>query len=269
MQRSKSLFHRLPQEVFDMIAKRSPPNATKEAANQGAKRECADNILWRAIFATDEWLNLAERLLQESPYVKAPGPILIGKNLSSIGNPDVKDPKHHHILLAPNDWTGDLSYNLDVFFNSLREDYRYLEKGHKVILPRTTLALGPGHDLRVPGITLYIKNLMVSTETIELPKKELKRLFDKRAIRTQYTSSSLKKIQMIESSDVCGVKHRLSMPGDLSPICGLTFKTSIGPWQLLLRTPEADKWELHPMHQKEGPLSYVTGWTVIRKRRLQ
>jgi hypothetical protein len=94
-------FRRMPQELFDMIASEIPPNAS-------LKHECAENILWRAIFASDEWINLAENLLKESPHLKVPGPILIGKDLSSIGDPNDNNHKHHHILLAPNDWTGDL-----------------------------------------------------------------------------------------------------------------------------------------------------------------
>jgi hypothetical protein len=101
-------FCRMPQELFDTIASEIPPNATKQIANASLKHECAENILWRAIFASDEWINLAENLLKESPYLKVPGPILIGKDLSSIGDPNDNNHKHHHILLAPNDWTGDL-----------------------------------------------------------------------------------------------------------------------------------------------------------------
>jgi hypothetical protein len=53
-------FRRMPQELFEMIASEIPPNATKQIANAGLKHECAENILWRAIFASDEWINLAE-----------------------------------------------------------------------------------------------------------------------------------------------------------------------------------------------------------------
>lgn len=266
-ERGENQFRRLPQELFDMIVNESPPNITKQMANASFKHECADNILWRAIFASDEWINLAENLLKESPYTKAPGPILIGKDLSSIGDPNGNNHKHHHILLAPNDWTGDLRYYRENFFNSLRTDYRYRQKGQKVIFPKTTLRTSPGgKHLSVPGITLYI-NPLDSSEMIELPRKELKRLFDKKSIRTQYSSSSLKKVQTINISDVCGLLgKRLSTPGDLSPICGLTFKTSIGPWQLVFNTPEVDKYEqLKPIIPNKGSVPAVIGWEGVRK----
>lgn len=265
-ERRENQFRRLPQELFDAIANETPPNVTKQIANASSKHECADNILWRTIFASDEWINLAEKLLKESPYVKAPGPILIGKDLSSIGNPNHNNQKHHHILLAPNDWTGDLRYHRETFFNSLRTDYRYRQKEKKVIFPQTTLKTSPGGEcLSVPGITLYIESLD-SAETIKLPRKELKRLFDKKLIRTQYSTSSLKKVQTINISDVCGLLgKRLSTPADLSPICGLTFKTSIGPWQLIFITPEADKYELKPIGPNGGSVPAVTGWEGVRK----
>jgi hypothetical protein len=152
------------------------------------------------------------------------------------------------------------------FFNLLSTDYRYLEKEQRVIFPKTTLRTTPGGEyLSIPGITLYIKPLY-TWEMIELPRKELKRLFDKKSIRTQYSSSSLKKVQTINVSDVCGLLgKRLSTPGDLSPICGLTFKTSIGPWQLKFITPEADKYELRAVGPHDGPISAVTGWEGVRK----
>ncbi|KAI3092590.1 hypothetical protein CBS147333_10230 [Penicillium roqueforti] len=265
-ERRENPFRRLPQELFDAITNETPPNVTKQIANASSKHERADNILWRTIFASDEWINLAEKLLKESPYVKAPGPILIGKDLSSIGNPSHNKQKHHHILLAPNDWTGDLRYHQENFFNSLRTDYRYLQKEQKVIFPKTTLKTSPGGEcLSVPGITLYIESLD-SAEMIELPRKELKRLFDKKLIRTQYSTSSLKKVQTINISDVCGLLgKRLSTPGDLSPICGLTFKTSIGSWQLIFITPEADKYKLKAIGPNEGSVPAVTGWEGVRK----
>jgi hypothetical protein len=261
----EKLLRRLPQELFDQITSATPPNATKQFANASFKHEGAENILWRAIFASDEWINLAENLLKESYNGKIPGPMLIGKDLSGIGDPNDNN-KNHHILLAPNDWTGDLYHRPEKFFSSLRTDYRYLEKEQRVIFPKITLRTSPdGEDLSIPTITLYIKPLHAG-EMIELPRKVLKRLFDKKSIRTQYSSSSLKKVQTINVSDVCGLLgKRLSTPGDLSPICGLTFKTSIGPWQLKFITPEADKYELRAVGPHDGPISAVTGWEGVRK----
>ncbi|KAJ5292068.1 hypothetical protein N7478_001319 [Penicillium angulare] len=256
----------MPQELFDMIANEIPPNVTKQIANASLKHECADNILWRAIFASDEWINLAEHILKEATYMKVPGPILIGRNLSSIGNPMDSNQQHQHILLAANDWTGDLRFHQEVFFKSLRKDYKYRQKDQKVIFPKAMLRTLPdGECVSVPGITLYIQNLN-GAEDIELPRKDLKRLFDKKLIQTQYSSSSLKKVQTIKASDVCGLLNKgLSTPGDLSPICSITFKTCIGPWQLSFITPESEKYELKAVCRKVGYVTFVTGWEGVRK----
>ena len=243
-----------------MIANRTPPNITNEIAVGSLKQECAENILWRAIFASDEWITLAENLAKES-YTKIPGPILIGRDLSSIDNPTDSDQQHHHILLASNDWTGDLCRHQEVFFNSLRKDYKYRQKDQKVIFPKTMLSEG----VFVPGITLYIQNLN-GAEDIELPRKNLKRLFDKKLIQAQYSSSSLKKVQTIKASDVCGLLNKgLSTPGGLSPICSITFKTCIGPWQLSFITPESEKYNLKAICREDGYFTFVTGWEGVRK----
>lgn len=99
-----------PREIFDLIAGGLLPSSTKSIADALLYSEKQENILWGAIFKSDEWIDKALE-------VKA-CPSLISPTLDMIGNPDCRGPRRHYGLLSINDWRGDLHISR-IFYSAL------------------------------------------------------------------------------------------------------------------------------------------------------
>lgn len=169
---------KIPREVFDLIADALLPNSTKNMADALLYSEKKENILWRAIFKSDEWIDKALE-------VEA-SPCFIGPTLDMIGNPDYNGPRRHHVLLSINDWHGDLQYFRYLLFESLREGYRYNKAKYKVILPETTFTnIDKTRTMKIPEIVLHINDVIFSYELIELKKSVIRRLFKPSTVQHQ------------------------------------------------------------------------------------
>jgi hypothetical protein len=225
---------KIPREVFDLVADALLPNSTKNMADALLYSEKKENILWRAIFKSDEWIDKALE-------VEA-CPCLIGPTLDMIGNPDCNGPRRHHALLSINDWHGDLQYFRHLLFESLREGYRYNKAKYKVILPETIFT-NPDktRTMKIPEIVLHINDVIFSYELIELKKSVIRRLFKPSTVQTQYSFATQKKIRLIQRPDIFGIRGTISKRRHLSPICGMYLLCNGKRWQTILKIPECPR----------------------------
>jgi hypothetical protein len=131
--------------------------------------EKQENLLWRAIFKSDEGLDKVLEI-EACPY-------LIGPKLDMIGSSDYNGPRRHHVLLSINDCRGDLQYFQHLLFESLRERYHYNKAKHNIMLPETT-STNPDkmRKMKILEIVLHISDVIFSYELIELKKSVTRRL---------------------------------------------------------------------------------------------
>lgn len=120
----------IPREIFDRILKGMLPNSIKNMDDAHLYCEKPENLLWRAIFKSDEWIG--------TPLEVKACPSLIGPTLDMIGKPDYRGPQRHYVLLSINDSDGDLRFFQDLLFQSLREGYCYDEAKFEITLLETT-----------------------------------------------------------------------------------------------------------------------------------
>ncbi|OJZ79496.1 hypothetical protein ASPFODRAFT_457240 [Aspergillus luchuensis CBS 106.47] len=175
----------IPQEIFDLIAASLSPNSTKKLADALLCSESQENILWRAIFKSDGWIDKASEL--------GACPVLVGPKLHEIGRPSYKGSRRHHILLLTNDYAGDLQYSSDLRFESLREGHCYDPAKFRIILPETTFVNPNKREMKIPEIAIYVQDAIWPQETLNLSRRAIRRLFEKSAVRTQYSFASQKK----------------------------------------------------------------------------
>jgi hypothetical protein len=222
---------RIPREIFDLIVEGMLPNSTKNMADALLYSEKQENILWRAIFKSDEWIDKALEV--------GACPSLIGPTLDMVGQPDYRGPRRHYVLLSINDWHGDLQYFQHLLFKSLREGYHYEEAKFEITLPETTFTnTGTTCKMKIPEIILYINDVICSAECIELDKSVLRRLFKRSEVQTQYSFAIQKKIGCIQSPDIFGTRKTISKRRHLSPICGMYLVCNGKRWRTILNVPE-------------------------------
>lgn len=218
----------IPQEIFDLIAKSLGISDTKTAADALLKREGQENKLWTTIFKSDAWVKEAARLRAS--------PALVGPKIGMIGKANYKHNSRHHILLVTNDWGGDLRFSKNLFFESLRDGYRYNEREQKVILPETKLTSPDNQKMITPEIVLYLQDVICAGEPIVLPKSVMKHLFEKKSIRTQYCFANERKIRSLEDGNVYGIGGKISKPCALIPICVMYLFDSGRKWRVVLES---------------------------------
>lgn len=223
-------FSQIPQEIFDLIAASLDPNSTKKLADALLCSESQENILWRAIFKSDGWIDKAFEL--------GACPVLVGPKLHEIGRPSYKGSRRHHILLLTNDYAGDLQYSSDLFFESLRDGYCYDPAKFRIILPETTFVNPNKREMKIPEIALYVQDAIWPQETLNLSRRAIRRLFEKSAVRTQYSFARQRKICTVQSPDIYGMGGSISKSEQLLPICGMHLVCNGKEWQTILKAPK-------------------------------
>jgi hypothetical protein len=242
----------IPREIFDLVAGGLLPNSTKSMADALLYSENQENILWRAIFKSDKWIDKALE-------VKA-CPCLIGPTLDMIGNSNYNGSQRHHVLLSINDWYGDLQYFQNLLFESLREGYRYKEAKFEIILPETTFT-NPDktRKMKIPEIVLHINDVIFSNELIKLKKSVIRGLFKPSAVQTQYSFATQKKICSIQRPEIFGTR-KISKRRHLSPICGMYLVCNGKRWQTILMVPECPR--VTPVFS-DGRTGDIIRWKVL------
>lgn len=240
---------RIPQEIYDFISQILSSSDNKNAADAFLCVERPENRLWRTIFKSDAWV--------EEAYKLGASPALVGPKIGMIGKENYKDTQRHHILLVTNDWSGDLQYDTNLLFQSLRDGYRYNKKKYKVTLPETRFTTPDNRKMIIPEIVLYLHDAIRGSDSIVLPKRAVKRLFEKKFIRTHYSFAREKKICLLDDKNVYGIGGKISEPGALIPICVMYLFDSAKKWRLILEV--AGHPPLAPIMNKNS--NDIYGWT--------
>ncbi|KAJ5288082.1 hypothetical protein N7478_003768 [Penicillium angulare] len=248
----------IPREIFDLIVEGLSPNSTKNMADALLFSESQENILWRAIFRNDEWINKASEL--------GACPVLIGPTLDMIGIPSYKGSRRHHILLSANDWEGDLQYAKKLLFSSLRADYSYDEKKFKVTLPETRFLSPDKREMKIPEIVLYVRDAVRPGEVILLSKRAIRRLFEKSVVRTRYSFASQKEVRVLQRPDIYGIGGSISEPGGLLPICGMHPACGEKRWQTILQAAKCPR--VRPL-LSDGIRGNIVGWQRVLPHELR
>jgi hypothetical protein len=241
----------IPRETSDVMAASLGPTSTKNLADSLPFRESQEDILWRAIFKTDGWINKAFEL--------GACPALVGPKLHEIGKPSYRGSNRHHILLTTNDYGGDLQYSSDLLLQSLREGYSYDSTKFTVILPETNFVTRDKRKMKIPEIALYVKDAIWPDELHYLSKRAIRRLFEKRTVRTQYSFASQKEICTVQSPAVYGLGGRVSNTEQLLPICGMYLFCHGKKWETFLYGPKCPP--VSPIDgYRHGERHRVIGW---------
>ncbi|CAK45834.1 hypothetical protein An08g11640 [Aspergillus niger] len=246
----------ISREVFDLITALLSPNSTKMLADALLFSESQENILWRAIFKSDGWINKAFEL--------GACPVLVGPKLHEIGRPSYRGSHRHHILLSTNDDAGDLQYFQDLLFKSLREGHRYEPTEFKIILPEITFVSPNKREMKIPEIALYVHDAILPQETLVLSGRTIRKLFEKSALRTQYSFASQKKICTVQSPAIYGVGGSISKPEQLLPICGMHLVCRGKEWLTVLTVPKCPSVSpvTNDSHLRRGR---IIGWEKKRR----
>jgi hypothetical protein len=247
----------IPREIFDLIVEGLSPNCTKSIADALLFSETQENILWRAIVKSDEWIDKAFEL--------GACPALIGPKLDMIGMPSYKGSQRHHILLSTNDWTGDLQYDKNLLFDSLRAGYRYDATKLKVTLPEINFTSPDKRKMKIPEIVLYVCDAISSGELIVLSERAIRRLFEKSVVRTKYSFASQKEVRSLESPYIYGIGGSISEPGGLIPICGMHPICYGKKWRTILMAPKCPR--VRPSFSA-GKKGHIIGWERILEHEL-
>lgn len=214
--------------------------------------ESQENILWRAIFKNDEWIDKASEL--------GACPALIGPTLDMIEMPSYKGSRRHHILLSTNDWEGDLQYEENLLFSSLRAGYRYDEKKFKVTLPEIHFSSPDKREMKIPEIVLYVRDAIRPGEVILLSKRAIRRLFEKSVVRTQYSFASQKEVRVLQSPYIYGIGGSISEPNGLLPICGMHPACRGKRWRTILKAVKCPR--VRPL-LSDGIRGDIIGWQRV------
>ena len=200
----------LPRELFDSIVKGVSPHSTKSAADALLFDEGYENLLWRAIFRKDDWIDRAHTL--------GANPALICPNLKSMSR---SGTNQCYVLLVTHDYGGDLRFNCELLFKSLRRGYKYDKATDTVKFPKMKFETKSGRRTEFPAITLNIREPLKGEEIATLPKNTIRSLFEEETIRTQYSFAHDKEIRSLESSEIFGLGGTLSSSTSEIPICVL------------------------------------------------
>lgn len=137
--------------------------------------------LWECIFKDNSWLELAKKYDRSVPF-------LIGHNLSAFR--PRKSSNQLYVCLITQDHSGDLRYMKKEFFESLQNGWKYNEHKHEISFPS--------------GITVNVYDIIVNSEEIVLPLKEL---FpnSKSKIKLEYCFHQDAGLGVLKSPDIIGL----------------------------------------------------------------
>ncbi|KAJ5737436.1 uncharacterized protein N7483_002561 [Penicillium malachiteum] len=227
------------------------PDVTSHSSQDNSRPllpEGPANRLWATIFHDDEWLQKASEL--------GASPVLIAPDLDMIGGVS-PTPRRHHVLLVTNDRLGNLKLPEELLFRSLRTGYTYNQTKSTITLPKMVFRTAGGQKIPVSELVLHIGQAMHPLNSITLRKKEIRRLFDPVALRTQFCFASEKRLRTVHASDIYGIGGKVSELGALVPICVLHLLCHGKRWPVILRTPKCP--DLTPL-SIEGIEHSIVGW---------
>ncbi|KAF2103244.1 hypothetical protein NA57DRAFT_52770 [Rhizodiscina lignyota] len=200
------------QELWDNVTQYLSSFGVKNAAEafcfRRTENQICHELLWRAIFKNDNWLELAVSLHDVNP-------VLVGSDLKKYYNysksPTVK--KHGYadlktlyngmyMVLLAIDFNGDLRYDAVKLFQDLQE-HTYNSETFEVSL--------------TCGITLNIKQAVTSCEDLEL--KTLRPLFNEN-LRTTYCfwDDPKNRLRVAERQSIIGIMENTTRLEDIGPI---------------------------------------------------
>jgi len=206
-----SNFLRLPSERVDMIASNLAPihRASLLRAlgwhrtNQYILRKNKNfAYIWDYIFKTDVWIR---RFLEiQNTYEKGPTLALVGRDLNKGKFKTTK------LTLLVNDWTGDVRYEKDLFFESLR-DYEYDEESSVIRLKRSAIGSLEWIPMGDPSKLFCLRGGKLSTYAIYYTEDILYNIGPSQIGGVE--GLSIKKKKAVR--DICSIKLKF---GDDSPV---------------------------------------------------
>lgn len=214
---------RIPREILDQIIKHVNP-VQSVAFTASTSLEAGDELIWSTIFANDDWLEVAR--------TKGAKPALLGPNLSSIVACGRK--REHvtcNVLLLAFDWSGDVQYQDEQFFSSLRPHYKMVSKNIIEFWARKMRVGGQTYEL--PRILLNVKDALEVPGSLRLPEHSIASLLQTSPVCTQYCFAKDHRIHTLASSSLVGIGGAISDTSKRIPICNLQFPEQLGltSWQ--------------------------------------
>lgn len=240
----------LPREIFDHIATFlghfQKGNMTDAF---GFLDENESNLLWRAIFKDEIWLNKAISYGAE--------PVLIGSHLNDVAT--AKREHQVYLVLHANDFSGDTCHaGLPFLLKSLRK-HRYNERRHEVTLRKISWLDAANHKLTIPKIILNVRDIVKGAEELELQGKKIRKLFDKRNFTSKYSFYTSPDIKTLQSREIYGIGGAVSELGGLTPICVFNLQTPRKKWQIIFHEPGCPS--VTPMFEGlRGVPHTIVGW---------
>ncbi|KAL4971143.1 hypothetical protein BDW66DRAFT_166344 [Aspergillus desertorum] len=134
--------HDLPRDIWLCITDLLHPTHIENILNTGPS-------LWKHIFKDTSWLELAKKHPNCSP-------LLLGHGISSFR---ANKPNHIYLALIAHDWSGDLMYKEQEFFNALSDGYTYDEDNFEVRFPS--------------GLILNIYDIIRGADSTPLPLESI------------------------------------------------------------------------------------------------
>lgn len=157
--------------------------------------ECGHTAIWRAVFKTKDWLEVATSEFHVNP-------LFIGKNLHDWQR------KPTYLILIARDMSGDLQYKQDLFFNSL-EKHVYNKFTQEVTFRC--------------GIVMNVREVITGSDGLQM--KDLSLIFSAERLETGYCfwSDIERKLRTINPPYIIGVGGIIRRLKDISPICCLNL----------------------------------------------
>jgi hypothetical protein len=205
--------------------------------------------IWDYIFKNDKWILEVLQIKDEND--REPVPCLIGSQLQKIyyGN-----PKGAFVALLVNDWTGDVNYLREKFFDSLR-DYEVVEKDSIV-------------RLKGSGILLHIADAIGRHNeegwiSIEDPSQLFRRKGSRLSTQAIYYNETV--LHEIDQTKIGGIEGRsMKKKKAVRDICSIKLKFREGlPVYRVFISPHKMVRVVNIQSRDENGRYWVTHWRII------
>lgn len=235
----------MAQEIWDQITSYLPAFSAQNAADvfqfKRTDKQNAHNSLWKYIFNSEEWLQLAVEKYKVNPA-------LLGPKLYKYYSKSKKVCYSTYMVLLVVDFSGDLRWEFAKFFQSLQK-HKYDKSTYQITFDC--------------GIVLGVRQVITGCEAIEM--RDLRLLFDSRRLRTAYCFWDDKdaELRIIKRPTIVGVGGEITRLKDIAPICCLKLKLSGSPLlQQIFVEPHAPR--LTPFWKDGGryPSGEYCGWKL-------
>lgn len=218
---SKHLAMPLIYQMLDHLPVFSASTAANSLQAQQFERQTPSEVLWKAIFKDDKWI---KKVIEYGGR-----PVIVGPNLDIR---KVKRSQPAHMALFPGGLHGESIFETKLFFESLREGYRYKEKKQEIRYPEI-------------GIILKINAVLMGHGEITLERKYMRSLFsfNQERLNSQYSfyQGEETRIYTLGHPNIIGMGGPTSTPGALPPICAINLFISGQKVQYYLKQIDCPK----------------------------